>query len=84
MTVLAETAPVGVGIGLLAVPLVVAAIITWLLLTRRASHDQRDPEHFHDQDSHRGPEQGGYYRYTPGMFSHSYAPGKTKYKDMPW
>jgi hypothetical protein len=84
LMILADAGQVGAGIGLIAAPVIlVVALLTWLRLTRRAGSTEVEPDKLHDQDSHRGPEQGGYYRYTPGVYSHSYPPGKTKYKDMP-
>ena len=84
LMILAEASPVGRGIGLILAPvIVVVALVTWLRLARNVGSKRIEPDKLHDQDSHRGPEQGGYYRYTPGVYSHSYPPGKTRYKDMP-
>ncbi|MFC5745960.1 hypothetical protein [Actinomadura rugatobispora] len=84
MILAANAVHITAGIGLVIGPLIlVVALVMWLRMTRRAGSSKIEPDKFHDQDSHRGPEQGGYYRYTPGVYSHSYPPGKTKYKDMP-
>jgi hypothetical protein len=81
--VLADPGQVGKGIGLLIGPVVIAlALITWLTLVIRASSRKIKPER-PDQSPHRGPMEGGLYRYSPGMYSHSYAPGEAEYVDAP-
>jgi hypothetical protein len=81
-SVLAEASPVGAGILTVLGPIIVfSALAVWLGLTIMASHRKQHPERRHDQSPHRGPMEGGLYRYRPGMFSHSYAPGRTRYHD---
>jgi uncharacterized cupin superfamily protein len=86
MTLLAEAvlAARNVSWGLvLAAPLAAAAaLVLWVRMTRHAAKNPREPQkRFKDQDNHRGREQGGYYQYTPGAYSHSYNPDETSYND---
>jgi hypothetical protein len=79
---LAESSPTGLGILMVVGPIIVfAALITWLGLTIMASARRQRPERRHDQSPHRGPMEGGVYRYRPGMYSHSYPPGEADYRD---
>ncbi|MFI0355843.1 hypothetical protein [Actinomadura sp. 9N407] len=81
--VLADPGQVGSGSTLLFGPLIIAlALITWLTLIIRASSRKVKPGR-PDQSPHRGPMEGGLYHYSPGMYSHSYAPGETEYVDPP-
>lgn len=80
--ILANTAPRGAYIGLWIIPvLATVALLSWLALTVEASSRKVHPDRRNDQDNHRGGEQGGYYVYEPGIYSHSYPPGEVKYKD---
>ncbi len=81
MNVLAQTGHVSWGIVLLAPLAAAAALVLWLKLTRGASHKTPDPDKYTDQDNRRGPEQGGYYRYQPGFYSHTNAPGETRHDE---
>ena len=82
MTILASASHVSAGLVLLAPLAAALALLLWVRMTRQASRNPRGPDkRFKDQDNHRGPEQGGYYRYMPGSFSHSYRPGETEYRD---
>ncbi|MFB4317428.1 hypothetical protein [Actinomadura sp. 21ATH] len=83
--VLADPGNIGSGLTLIFGPIVVAiALVTWLTLVGKAAAKTKnvDPDH-PDQSPHRGPIEGGLYRYTPGMYSHSYAPTETEYLDPP-
>lgn len=57
------------------------ALVVWLALTIEASSRKIHPNRRNDQDNHRGGNQGAYYVYEQGIYSHSYAPGETKYED---
>ncbi|MEW2355376.1 hypothetical protein [Spirillospora sp. NPDC029432] len=75
----------GLGLPLIFGPIVVAiALVTWLTLVGKAAGQTKrvNPNH-PDQSSHRGPMQGGLYSYSPGMYSHSYAPTEAEYLDPP-
>ncbi|MFD0691496.1 hypothetical protein [Actinomadura fibrosa] len=80
--VLANTAPRGTLFGLWLIPVVVVLglLVRFPMLTQ-ASSRKLHPKRRRDQDNHRGAEQGGFYAYTPGMYSHSYPPGEVKYED---
>ncbi|WP_157431318.1 hypothetical protein [Actinomadura hibisca] len=66
------SAPTGPGLTLLIGPLVIAlALVTWLALVGFASWPSAHPKRGYNQSPHRGPAEGGMYRYRPGMFSHS-------------
>lgn len=83
-SVLADPGQVGAGNTLVFGPIIVAlALVTWLGLTLRAAvlTQRRRLPAPSDQSPHRGPMEGGVYRYSPGMYSHSYAPGETDYYD---
>ena len=74
---LAITAPTGATLGLWVIPvLATVGLMSWLTLTVKASSRGAQPERLNDQHNHRGMEQGGYYTYAPGMYSHSYPPSK--------
>jgi hypothetical protein len=75
--VLANTAPTGALRYAWIIPiLATVGLLSWLYLTIAASSRKVHPERRNDQDNHRGMEQGGLYSYSPGMFSHSYPPGR--------
>ncbi|GLZ07438.1 hypothetical protein Acsp03_49040 [Actinomadura sp. NBRC 104412] len=80
--VLADPGQVSWGLVLITPLAAAAALLLWLTMTRRAAKNPRRPDRrFKDQDNHRGPEQGGYYRYTPGAYSHNHSPGESTYND---
>ncbi|TDD74515.1 hypothetical protein [Actinomadura rubrisoli] len=80
--VLANTAPRGAMIGLWLLPIAaVIALVARLPMLTQASSRKLHPQRRNDQHNHRGAEQGGFYEYTPGMYSHSYPPGEVKYND---
>ncbi|MBT2208214.1 MULTISPECIES: hypothetical protein [Actinomadura] len=81
---LANTAPHGAMPWAWLIPVLASvALLSWLALTVEASSRKVNPSRRNDQDNHRGGEQGGYYVYTPGIYSHSYPPGEAKYNDEP-
>ncbi|MFF5260161.1 hypothetical protein ACFY4C_14520 [Actinomadura viridis] len=76
-TVLAQSGHLGAGIVLWLVPAIIAgALLTWLTLTILASSRRIHPERRNDQSPHRGPEEGGLYQYSPGIYSHTHPPGE--------
>ncbi|MES9539288.1 MULTISPECIES: hypothetical protein [unclassified Actinomadura] len=75
--VLAGTAPTGARYFLWIIPFaIVGALLTWLYATRAASSRKIHCWRRNNQLNQRGMEQGGYYTYAAGMFSHSYPPAK--------
>ncbi|WP_433332764.1 hypothetical protein [Spirillospora sp. CA-294931] len=82
-TVLADAGQVGHGVGLWLGPLVISlSLLIALTGVFLASSRRVHPARRKDQSPHRGPMEGGLYRYSPGMYSHSYPPGTVRYKDM--
>ncbi|MQY04412.1 hypothetical protein [Actinomadura macrotermitis] len=76
-TLLAGATPVGDEAVRLILPVVAAlALISWIALVFRGFMATRHTVGRRpDQSPHRGPIEGGLYRYSPGMYSHSYPPG---------
>lgn len=74
---LANTSPTGAPYFVWIIPvLIIGALVTWVYVTRAASSRKLHSERRNNQLNQRGMEQGGYYTYAPGMFSHSYPPAK--------
>jgi hypothetical protein len=75
--VLAEGAPTGAWYFAWIIPFaIVGALLTWLYATRAASSRKIHFWRRNNQLNQRGMEQGGYYTYAAGMYSHSYPPAK--------
>ncbi|GAA3968849.1 hypothetical protein GCM10023085_58970 [Actinomadura viridis] len=79
VTILAQAGHIGRGFALWLVPIIIfGALLTWLTLTILASSRRIHPERRKDQSPHRGPEEGGLYQYSPGIYSHTHPPGEAQ------
>ncbi|NDU75448.1 hypothetical protein GWI34_22890 [Actinomadura sp. DSM 109109] len=75
--VLANTSPTGARYFVWIIPFfIIGALVAWVYATRAASSRKLHCSRRNNQLNQRGMEQGGYYTYAPGMFSHSYPPAR--------